>query len=67
MARKNRLSSSPGLGFVGGVGSFIRCDADDDSWFCKLTKFTSVITMIISLIMTAYLIYYVVNTFILKN
>jgi len=67
MARKNRLASGPGLGFVGGVGSFIRCDTDDDSWFCKLTKFTSVITMIISLIMTAYLIYYVLNTFILKN
>ena len=67
MVRKNRLSSSPGLGFVGGVGSFVRCDADDDSWFCNLTKFTSVISMIMSLIMVIFLIYYVVNTFILKN
>ena len=68
MVRKNRLlNSGSGLGFVGSIGSYVRCDANDDSWFCKLTKFTSVIYMIISLIVVAFLIYYLVNTYVLKN
>ena len=58
--RKNKGSDDMGisnLGFFGGVGSMVTCDADDDSFFCQLTKFTSMIHQFISLIGILILIY----------
>lgn len=46
-----------GGGYLGSVGHFgggamgvVNCDADDDSWYCKLSKFYSGIMMIVMLI-----------------
>tara|TARA_Y100000741_G_scaffold82895_1_gene60869 strand:- start:637 stop:888 length:252 start_codon:yes stop_codon:yes gene_type:complete len=58
--RKNKGSDDMGisnLGFFGGVGSMVTCDADDESFFCQLTKFTSMIHQFISLIGLLIIIY----------
>lgn len=53
------------LGFFGGVTSGVRCDADDNSFFCQLTKFTSIISQLLFLIGVLVVIYIVGKTIIL--
>ena len=53
------------LGFFGGVTSGVRCDADDDSFFCQLTKFTSMITQLLFLLGILVIIYIVGKNIIL--
>lgn len=59
------------LGFFGGVGSYVSCDSDDTSFFCQLSKFTSMIQQFISLIgllILMYVVYkYVVGPSLFKN
>ena len=57
----------PGFMLGAGVGSFMTCKSDDDSWFCKLTKFVSVIQMIIFLISIVVIIYMLFNYYVLKR
>ena len=45
------------FGFGAGVGAGVRCDASDDSFFCQLTKFTSMISQFIFLISILVLVY----------
>ena len=45
------------FGFGAGVGAGVRCDASDDSFFCQLTKFTSIISQFIFLISVLVLVY----------
>jgi len=59
------FSGGPSL-FLGG-GSFIMCKSDDNSWFCNLSKFVSVIQMIIFLIVIIILIYTLFKVYILKR
>lgn len=54
-----------GSGIFGGITSGVTCKADDDSWYCSLTKFTSAITQILLLAVIAYLIYFVVTEYII--
>ena len=57
---QNSNSSSSMLsnfGFGAGVGAGVRCDASDDSFFCQLTKFTSIISQFIFLISVLVLVY----------
>lgn len=55
------------LGFFGGVTSGVRCDADDDddSFFCQLTKLTSIITQLVFLFCFLVIIYVVGKNIIL--
>jgi hypothetical protein len=55
--RKNALSSMPNIPLSGMVGSFVTCNADNDSWFCSITKFVSLIQMVIFLCIIVYLGY----------
>ena len=57
----------PGFMLGAGVGSFMTCKSDDDSWFCKLTKFVSVIQMILFLISIVVIIYMLFNYYVLKR
>ena len=57
----NMLSN---FGFGAGVGAGVRCDANDDSFFCQLTKFTSIISQFIFLISVLVLVYIVFKYFI---
>ena len=45
------------FGFGAGVGAGVRCDASDDSFFCQLTKFTSIISQFIFLMSVLVLVY----------
>ena len=60
-------SGGPGFMLGAGVGSFMTCKSDDDSWFCKLTKFVSVIQMILFLISIVVIIYMLFNYYVLKR
>ena len=40
-----------------GVGAGVRCDASDDSFFCQLTKFTSIISQFIFLFSVLFIVY----------
>ena len=60
--------SNPGLanlGFFGGVTSGVRCDADDDSFLCELTKFTSIITQLVFLISILAMVFFVLRVIIM--
>lgn len=57
-------------GYLGSVGHFgggamgiINCDADDDSWYCKLSKFYSGIMMIVMLIGLCIFLYVLYNMY----
>ena len=65
--QKNTGSDDIGLsnlGFFSGVGAMVRCDADDDSFFCQLSKFTSMIYQFISLFGVLILIYIIYKYFV---
>ena len=59
------------FGFGGMVGAGVNCKSDDDSFFCSLTKFTSIISQLIYLIMVfgliVFVLFYFVFPFIRKN
>ena len=62
MARSSRISGSgPHLGFLGGTGAFanIQCPPNDDSFYCKLAKIYSEISMGFSLILMIGLVIYI--------
>lgn len=59
---KSQTTNSSGsmlsnFGFGAGVGAGVRCDASDESFFCQLTKFTSMISQFIFLISILVLVY----------
>ena len=45
------------FGFGAGVGAGVSCDASDDSFFCQLTKFTSIISQFIFLFSVLFIVY----------
>jgi len=51
-------SMTPLLGFFGGIGAYVRCSSEDTSFFCTLTKFTSILSQIIFIGVICYLIYF---------
>ncbi len=61
---KNKTESSSNIPFLTGVfanfhtGSFVNCDANDNSFFCNFTKVFSGIMMLITLLLVLYIIYY---------
>lgn len=69
--RKSGGGDSEGGGFGSlsnfgfGVGAGVRCDANDDSFFCQLTKFTSIISQFIFLISILVLVYFVFKRFVM--
>jgi len=52
-----RSLNRPGLGFIAGVGAHVGCSSDDTSFFCRLTKFTSIISQLLFLGVIGYVIY----------
>ena len=54
MAKGKGKSLPVGFGF--GVGAGVSCDSNDESFFCTLTKITSAVTQIVTLLMIAYFI-----------
>jgi hypothetical protein len=52
-----------GSGIFGMFGTTVRCDANDNSMFCTLSKFVNVIIMIIFLCTVFYLLYFAFNYF----
>ena len=65
----NNSKSSSGFdmsnfGFLGGVGAGVSCDANDDSFFCQLTKFTSTISQLIFLISILVMVYFAAKVFV---
>ena len=56
---ENQNTTSGGVlsNFGFGVGAGVRCDANDDSFFCQLTKFTSMISQFIFLLSILYVVY----------
>ena len=68
--KKETSNSGSGGGYLGSVGHFgggamgvVNCDADDDSWYCKLSKFYSGIMMIIMLIGLCIFLYVLYNMY----
>ena len=72
MVRTRRKKSSeksmiPSLGFFGGVGAHVGCSSDNTSFFCQLTKITSILTQIIFIGIVCYLIYFfIIKPYLLK-
>lgn len=65
--RSNKGGLSKSLGFIGGVGAHIGCYNDDKSFFCTLTKITSVISQLIFLGIIGYLLYFfIIKRYLLK-
>ena len=56
--------SMPSLGFMAGVGAHVGCDANDNSFFCQLTKFTSIISQLLFLLSIIAMMYFVYKYFI---
>ena len=54
------------LGFIGGVGAHVGCSSDDTSFFCRLTKVTSILSQLIFLCVIGYLIYFLIKYYFLK-
>lgn len=70
-ANKNTNNSNGGYSgtvgnISGGVMGVVRCDADDDSWYCKLSKYYSAMMMVVSTIGILLVLFYIYVTFIRK-
>ena len=70
MAKKggiNNIATNGGIlgsGVFGHFGSIVKCDAQDDSMFCTLSKMVSIIMMLMFLAFVVYLIYWFYNSFV---
>ena len=70
MAKKggiNNIANNGGIlgsGVFGHFGSIVKCDAQDDSMFCTLSKIVSTIMMLMFLVFVVYLIYWFYNSFV---
>ena len=70
MAKKNGINNIAnnggilGSGVFGHFGSIVKCDAQDDSMFCTLSKIVSTIMMFMFLAFVVYLIYWFYTSFI---
>jgi len=57
----NASNNRPSFGGFGGMGSgimsVIRCDANDDSWYCTMSKYYSVLMMAFGVLFLMYMIY----------
>jgi hypothetical protein len=57
----NTSNTGPNFGGFGGMGSgimsVIRCDANDDSWYCTMSKYYSVLMMAFGVLFLMYMIY----------
>jgi hypothetical protein len=69
MARKggiNNIVNNGGIlgsGVFGHFGSIVKCDAQDESMFCTLSKMVSIIMMLMFLAFVVYLIYWFYTSF----
>ena len=60
MARSRGGSSNGGIGgsgVFGLIGTTIRCDSKDDSYYCNFMKFVNVVIMLCFLAYVAYLVW----------
>ena len=68
---KGKGSSSSATGLLGnlhtGVFGVINCDSKDDSFYCKFSKIFSMIMMVLTLCIIAFLIYTFVKPYIFKK
>jgi hypothetical protein len=73
MAKKggiNKMAKKGGIlgsGVFGHFGSIVKCDAQDESMFCTLSKIVSVIMMLMFLAFVVYLVYWFYNSFMSKT
>ncbi len=49
---------SGGIGIFGLFGTIVRCNSDDTSFYCSLSKFVNILIMIMILL---YIMYFVVS------
>ena len=69
MVRSNNNNNSPnnggimGSGVFGMLGTTVRCDANDNSFFCSVSKLVNLIMMFFFLAMVVYLLYIAFNYF----
>ena len=67
--RLNNNNNSPnnggimGSGVFGMLGTTVRCDANDNSFFCSVSKLVNLIMMFFFLAMVFYLVYVAFNYF----
>ncbi len=70
MARARSSSSGGGIGgsgIFGVIGSTVQCRAEDTSFYCQLSKFTSMIVQILLLLAIAYFAYKFAAPYIVKG
>ena len=57
----NASNTGPSFGGFGGMGSgimgVVRCDANDDSWYCTMSKYYSALMMVFGVLFLMYMIY----------
>jgi hypothetical protein len=60
----NTGSSFGGFGGIGsGVMGVVRCDVNDDSWYCTMSKYYSALMMVFGVLFLMYMIYRVYQYF----
>lgn len=63
----NTTNTGPSFGGFGGMGSgimgVVRCDANDDSWYCTMSKYYSALMMVFGVLFLIYMIYQVYQYF----
>ena len=66
---ENSVGSGLFQGFIGlfGIQSHVHCDADDHSFYCKLSKFTSGLLQFITLLTIFIIILYFLNIFVFSK
>ena len=71
--KTNNNNNTPSIGqtllsnFQFGIFGVNKCDSDDDSFYCKFSRFFSIIMMIIMLCIIAYVIYILLKNYIFKS
>ena len=63
MAKGKGSGLAPALGLHTGVFGVINCDSKDDTFYCKFSKIFSMIMMVLTLCIIAFLIYTFVKQF----
>ena len=59
MPGRGAVLAGAGLGMMSTTGNNVYCPLDNDSFFCQLSRFTSVLSMIIYILVVFALIVYI--------
>lgn len=65
--KSNILSSFGRPRLFMGIGSYVTCKSDSNSFFCSLTKITSIIMQFIILGVICYVVYYIIRYHMLRK